>query len=330
MERKMSAFTKKISKLSQIQQQATALPGERIEAIDPKLVDCETQIRSKGNPGLTVESLTELGDDMKRDGQHEPAIVRKHPTKPGRYLMVAGERRWRASKIAGIKLKVVVREVSDEQARRIQRAENIQRENLTQLEIATALSEDRQRLGTLEKVAAEWNKSINWVSERIRFLDVVQSEGEASKAVTAGITADISAINDLHRLEKTNSQAAKEVVKQASADPSLNIRKAVREKLKDAKPAGRQESDKANEKVNSRMRENTTTATQLEPAATELVMLAEKQAEQINGQLEKLLSDLQQRPDVRDALGDVFDDTVQAGKGLQRMREALAALSKGG
>ncbi|HID7197789.1 TPA: ParB/RepB/Spo0J family partition protein [Klebsiella pneumoniae] len=326
----MSAFTKKISKLSQIQQQATALPGERIEAIDPKLVDCETQIRSKGNPGLTVESLTELGDDMKRDGQHEPAIVRKHPTKPGRYLMVAGERRWRASKIAGIKLKVVVREVSDEQARRIQRAENIQRENLTQLEIATALSEDRQRLGTLEKVAAEWNKSINWVSERIRFLDVVQSEGEASKAVTAGITADISAINDLHRLEKTNSQAAKEVVKQASADPSLNIRKAVREKLKDAKPAGRQESDKANEKVNSRMRENTTTATQLEPAATELVMLAEKQAEQINGQLEKLLSDLQQRPDVRDALGDVFDDTVQAGKGLQRMREALAALSKGG
>lgn len=324
----MSAFTKKISKLSQIQKQGAALPGERIEEVDPNLVDCEVQIRSKDNPGLTIESLTELGEDMKRDGQHEPAIVRKHPTKPGRYLMVAGERRWSASKIAGIKLQVVVRDITDEQARRIQRAENIQRENLTQLEVATALNEDRQRLGTLEKVAAEWNKSINWVSERIKFLEVVKTDGEASQAVTAGITADISAINDLHRLEKADAKAAKEIVELAEADPALNVRKAVREKLKETKPADKDQSAKVSKKTDSRMREKNVWPVTLEPASTKLVVQAAKQAERINEQLEKMLGALQERPDVRNALGGVLDGTVQAGKELQRMREALAALSQ--
>lgn len=50
----MSAFGNKISKLSQIQKQgaAAALPGERIEEIDPELVDCEKQIPEQGQPRL--------------------------------------------------------------------------------------------------------------------------------------------------------------------------------------------------------------------------------------------------------------------------------------
>src|SRR5699024_12281215 len=135
----MSAFTKKISKLSQIQKQGAALPGERIEEVDPNLVDCEVQIRSKDNPGLTIESLTELGEDMKRDGQHEPAIVRKHPTKPGRYLMVAGERRWSASKIAGIKLQVVVSDITDDKARRCHLTVNIHQTQLIYRQVTNVL-----------------------------------------------------------------------------------------------------------------------------------------------------------------------------------------------
>lgn len=259
----MSAFGNKISKLSQIQKQgaAAALPGERIEEIDPELVDCEKQIRSKDNPGFTVESLTELGNDMKRDGQHEPAVLRKNPEKPGRYLMVAGERRWRGCKIAGIKLKAVVRDMDDEQARRVQRAENIQRENLTQLEIAVALRDDKQRLGTLEKVAAEWNKGINWVAERIKFLEVVETDGHASQAVAAGVTADITAVNDLHRLEKADPAAAKAVIEQAKADPNTNVRKVVRDKLQDAKPAAKEKGGKAG----SRMREPEPATPEVDP-----------------------------------------------------------------
>ena len=102
----------------------------------------------------------------------------------------------------GLKLKAVVREMTDEQARRTQRAENIQRENLTQLEVADALRNDKERLGTLERVAGEWNKSLNWVAERIKFLEAVEAAGQASTAVTKGLTADITVVNDLHRLEK--------------------------------------------------------------------------------------------------------------------------------
>ncbi|MRU22634.1 chromosome partitioning protein ParB, partial [Xylella fastidiosa subsp. multiplex] len=82
--------------------------------------------------------------------------------------------------------------------------ENIQRENLTQLEIAVALRDDKERLGALEKVAAEWNKGINWVSERINFIEVVETNSLTSQAVTEGITADITAVNDLYRREKVN------------------------------------------------------------------------------------------------------------------------------
>ncbi|MRU27431.1 ParB N-terminal domain-containing protein, partial [Xylella fastidiosa] len=73
--------------------------------IDPELIDLEKQMRSKDNPGFTVESLMELGKDMKRDGQHEPVILRKNSKKPGRYVMVAGERRWLACKAGDIKLR---------------------------------------------------------------------------------------------------------------------------------------------------------------------------------------------------------------------------------
>lgn len=343
----MSAFGNKISKLSQIQKQgaAAALPGERIEEIDPDLVDCEKQIRSKDNPGFTIESLTELGNDMKRDGQHEPAVLRKNPKKPGRYLMVAGERRWRGCKIASIKLKAVVRDMDDEQARRVQRAENIQRENLTQLEIAVALRDDKQRLGTLEKVAAEWNKGINWVSERIKFLEVVEADGHASQAVAAGVTADISAVNDLHRLEKANPGAAKAVIEQAKADPSTNVRKAVREKLQDAKPATKEKGGKAGSRV--REPEPATpevdprqqgmfdhekpvrhAPAQLDPEAVQLVAFAAKQAETLCAEVSALSKMLQQRPDVVSALGDALQSVVHAQTELSRTRHALAELAK--
>jgi ParB family chromosome partitioning protein len=135
------------------------------------------------------------------------------------------------------------------QARRVQRAENIQRENLTQLEIAVALREDKERLGTLENVAAEWNKGINWVAERIKFLEVVEADGHASHAVVSGVTADITVVNDLHRVERANPDAAKSVIEQARAEPNTNLRKAVREKLQDVKPVARDRNGKTCSRV---------------------------------------------------------------------------------
>ncbi|KUY84962.1 chromosome partitioning protein ParB [Burkholderia cepacia] len=319
----MSAFGSKISKLSEIQKQgaAAALPGERIIEIDPNLVDFEKQIRSKDNPGFTKESLTELGNDMKRDGQHEPVVVRKNPKKAGRYLMVAGERRCRGCQIAGIRLKAVVRDMTDEQARRVQRAENIQRENLTQLEIAVALRDDKVRLGTLEKVAAEWNKGINWVAERIKFLEVVETGGLASAAVASGVTADITAVNDLHRLEKADPASASAVIEEATADPSTNVRKAVRDKLRDAKPG----------KGVSRTRETQppkSKQSKLAADTADLVANAAAQAQALCDQVNALSMLLQEHRDVFGSLADATQSVVNAQVELSRTRHALAALTK--
>ncbi len=328
----MSAFGTKISKLSQIQKQgaAASLPGERIEEIDPALIDCLKQLRSEDNPGFTVESLTELANDLERDGQHEPAVLRKNPDHAGRYLMVAGERRWRACKLKGLKLKAVVRDITEEQARRTQRAENIQRENLTQLEIAIALRDDKERLQTLDKVAAEWNKGINWVAERIKFLEVVETGGVASKAVIDRVTADITAVNDLDRLEKTNPAAAESVIEQAKADPNANVRKMVREKLQ-----GTKKNKKEQQEENSRMRELETAdgrindfhQPELHPDAVLHIAEAAEHSRSICEQMNFLSTLLQQRHDVLDLLGDTLQSVVHAQTELYRICHTLDTLA---
>jgi ParB family chromosome partitioning protein len=245
--------------------------------------------------------------------------------------MVAGERRWRACKLKGLKLKAVVRDITEEQARRTQRAENIQRENLTQLEIAIALRDDKERLQTLDKVAAEWNKGINWVAERIKFLEVVETGGVASKAVIDRVTADITAVNDLDRLEKTDPAAAESVIEQAKADPNANVRKMVREKLQGAKKNKKEQQ----QEENSRMRELETAdgrindfhQPELHPDAVSHIAEAAEHSRSICEQMNLLSTLLQQRHDVLDLLGDTLQSVVHAQTELYRICHTLDTLA---
>lgn len=237
----MSVFTSKLSKLSDFQR---AQPGEQPITIDPALVDFLEQDRSAENPGLSEESLRELGASMKADGQLMPAIVRPNPDKPGRYIMVAGERRCRAALLSGLKLLVFVRSLTEAQHRSIQRAENIQREGLTQLETANALRRDKAALGTLAAVAEAWHKSISWVSERIAFGEAVAAGGVAAAAVQEGLTADVSTVTTLAKLEKVDPEAARVVLDNAT--PDTNLRHASRAALdaaKEKKGSKRQRDD---------------------------------------------------------------------------------------
>ncbi|AWY53053.1 chromosome partitioning protein ParB (plasmid) [Burkholderia gladioli pv. gladioli] len=286
-------------------------------------------MRGKDNPGFTIESLTELGNDMKRDGQHEPAVLRKNLKKPGRYLMVAGERRWRGCKIVGIKLKAVVRDMDDEQARRVQRAENIQRENLTQLEIATALRDDKVKLGTLEKVAAEWNKGLNWVAERIKFLEVVEAGGRASQAVAEGVTADITTINDLHRLEKIDAASAQAVIEQAKTDSGSNVRKTIRNKLKAAKPSTKEGEDDSRMRESSQARGERAEAKKPNDTADAVALVTEtvSQVHALREQIGMLSKLFQERRDVFSGMSlDVEQSVVLARSELDRTHQALMKL----
>lgn len=235
--KKPNAFGGAVNKLSDFQKQKAVQEGERIIKVNPGEVECKPQIRGKQNPGFTQESLMELGDDIKQNGQAEPAILRPHPNSESgfKYLMVAGERRQRSCELKGLLLEAVVRDLTDAQAKRIQRAENVQRENLTQLEVALALKEDKEEWGTLQAVADEWKKSVSWVAERLAYLDAVEQPGASRTAVQNGVTADISVVNDLARLERLDQAAAVELVQRAEEDPDLNLRNEVRTQLRTTK-----------------------------------------------------------------------------------------------
>lgn len=116
------------------------------------------------------DSLQELADSIKQHGLIEPLIVQKG--KKGFYQIIAGERRWRASKIAGLKeIPVVVKDYSDREVMEIALIENIQREDLNPIEEAEAyqrLIEDYDL--KQDEVAERVSKSRTAVTNSLRLL----------------------------------------------------------------------------------------------------------------------------------------------------------------
>jgi len=103
---------------------------------------------------MSEDSLEELADSIRAQGLVQPIVVR--PIKGGRYEIIAGERRWRASKIAGLDtVPALVRDVSDRSAIAMALIENIQRENLNPMEEANALHRLREEFSMTHQEAAE-------------------------------------------------------------------------------------------------------------------------------------------------------------------------------
>jgi len=121
---------------------------------------------------MDKEALAELAESIKQQGVVQPIVVR--PIGEGRFEIVAGERRWRASQLAGLdKIPALVREIPDEAAIAVALIENIQRENLNPVEEANAL----QRLAnefhlTHEQVASHVGRSRVAVSNLLRLLNL--------------------------------------------------------------------------------------------------------------------------------------------------------------
>lgn len=103
---------------------------------------------------MSQESLEELADSIRAQGLVQPIVVR--PINGGRYEIIAGERRWRASKLAGLdEIPVLIRDVSDRSAIAMALIENIQRENLNPMEEANALFRLREEFSMTHQEAAE-------------------------------------------------------------------------------------------------------------------------------------------------------------------------------
>jgi ParB family chromosome partitioning protein len=107
---------------------------------------------------MDQESLSELAASIKSQGVMQPILVRAVDSTPGaeRYEIVAGERRWRASQLAGLsEVPVLIRNIPDEQALAMALIENIQRENLNPLEEAQGLQRLIDEFGLTHQQAAD-------------------------------------------------------------------------------------------------------------------------------------------------------------------------------
>jgi ParB family chromosome partitioning protein len=133
-----------------------------IDLIDPNPYQTRRQIRE--------ESLIELTDSIRASGVVQPVVLR--PAAGGRFQLVAGERRWLASKRAGkTTIPAVVRQISNEQAMEITIIENLQREDLNPIEQARAFERLSREFGlTQEQIATRTGKDRASIANFIRLL----------------------------------------------------------------------------------------------------------------------------------------------------------------
>lgn len=144
-------------------------------------------------------ALEELAASIKTQGLIQPVLVRPL-AEPGRYELVAGERRWRASRMAGLdSIKCIVRRMDDYESMAIALIENLQREDLNPIEEARALGQIKEHFQiTQEELADKIGKSRPAVTNSLRLLrlpEKVQNLLETN-ALSAGHARALLGLDD--------------------------------------------------------------------------------------------------------------------------------------
>lgn len=158
-----------------------------------------------------ADKLQELANSIRTSGVIQPLLVRRQGA---RFELVAGERRWRAAKMAGLAtVPVLVEDVSDERLIEIALIENIQREDLNPIEVATALQRlIRDHRLSHDEVARRTGKDRSTVTNLLRLLKLPEDVQQmvAERRLSMGHAKAILALprEDLQRrvAEKTASQ----------------------------------------------------------------------------------------------------------------------------
>ena len=143
----------------------TSEPADSTE-IDPSLIEpCSAQPRMRFDDA----SLQELADSIRANGVVQPLLVRR---KGSRFELIAGERRLRAARIAGLEaVPVIIREVPDEKLLEIALVENIQREDLNPIEEALAYRGLLEGVGlTQESLASRIGRDRSYITNYLRLL----------------------------------------------------------------------------------------------------------------------------------------------------------------
>lgn len=149
---------------------------------------------------ITSESLAELVESIKEHGVLEPLVVAKTPAG---YQIIAGERRWRAAKLAGLKtVPAIIKETSPRGMLEMALVENVQREDLNPLERAQAFVRLMKEFGlTNKEISQRISKSPPYISNSIKLLSLPDAlkDGLLSGLISEGHARALAGIAD-HKL----------------------------------------------------------------------------------------------------------------------------------
>ncbi|QQG41183.1 MAG: ParB/RepB/Spo0J family partition protein [Candidatus Woesebacteria bacterium] len=146
---------------------------------------------------ITPESLVDLVDSIREHGILEPLVVAKTPAG---FQIIAGERRWRASKLAGLThVPVIIRETSPKGMLEMALVENVQRVDLNPLDRAKGFERLMNEFNlTTSEIAVRIGKSVAYVSNSLRLLSLPDAlkDGLLSGLITEGHARALAAIDD--------------------------------------------------------------------------------------------------------------------------------------
>jgi len=198
---------------------ADTLDNARDSVLEVKINDVEP---NAGQPRKVFdqEKLQALAESIKEHGVVQPIIVRQDGN---RYVIVAGERRWRAAKLAGLKtIPVVIKELSSKQVMEIALIENLQREDLNPIEEAEAYQKLMDEYSmTQEEVAKLVGKSRAAIANSVRLLSLAKEIQEmlVDGRLTSGHARTLVTIEDPIKQKELAEIIAKK---------GLNVREAER------------------------------------------------------------------------------------------------------
>lgn len=190
-------------------------------------------------PRIKVRNVQDLAESIKAHGVIQPIVVRPHPNKPGRYIIVVGERRWTALPLIKLNtIPVIVKDYTEkdlEKIAAIQVAENDDREDITPYESALFVEKFLARFceGNSQLAQEKLKRSKTYISDRLIIL-------RANKAVLdfsdEGITNDVDTIVKLKRLYDADKSYAIKWMEESRKDMhSGSLRGSVAKALKAVK-----------------------------------------------------------------------------------------------
>lgn len=179
------------------------------------------------------EKLQRLADSIKAQGVIQPIVVRQDAMDFDRYIIIAGERRWRASQLAGLDtIPAIIKEADDTEIVASQIIENIDREDFTLLDEVRAVARMCEICGNATKAGEALGKGKGWISKRM----AIAKGGETiERFIIEGGTSDLLGIYQLSRVFKKHPQEAETFVSAWIADPEnrVNLRQKVDDLMAD-------------------------------------------------------------------------------------------------